>query len=120
MLKRINGPKKEEVAGGWRRLHYEYLHKVYTSTCIITVIKFGRVRRAGNVTRIGEMRNAYKILVSKPEGNRSHGKPRCRWEDNSRMYIREIGWEGVDWIHLAQERDQWRYLVNTVTYLWAS
>jgi hypothetical protein len=53
------------------------------------------------------MRNAYKILVGKPEGKRSHGRPTCRWENNIRMDLRETGWESVDWIHLAQEMDQW-------------
>jgi len=61
------------------------------------------------------MRNAYKILVGKPTGKRPLGKPRRRWEDNIRIDLREIGWEGVDWIHLAQDRDQWWAVVNTVT-----
>jgi hypothetical protein len=63
---------------------------------------------------MGEIRNEYKILVGKPEGKRPLGRPRRRWEDNIRMDLGEIGWEGVDWIHLAQDRDQWRALVNTV------
>jgi hypothetical protein len=62
----------------------------------------------------GEVSNAYNILVGKPEGKRSLGRPRCRWEDNRRVYLKEIGWEGVDWIHLAQDGDRWRAVVNTV------
>jgi hypothetical protein len=66
---------------------------------------------------MGEMRNSYKILVEKPEGKRLLGRPGRGWEDNIRMDIREIGCEGVDWIHLAQHRDQWRAVVNTVMNL---
>jgi hypothetical protein len=63
-----------------------------------------------------ENRNAYlfRILVGKPEGKTSLGKPRCRLEDNIKMDLRDIRWGGVDWIHLAQDRDQWRALVNMV------
>jgi hypothetical protein len=60
------------------------------------------------------MRNAYKILVSKPEGKRPLRRPRHRWEDDIRMDLREVGWEGVDWMHMSQDRDQWRVLLNTV------
>jgi hypothetical protein len=65
----------------------------------------------------GEIRNAYSILVGRPEGNRPLGIPRNRWEDNIRMDLREIWWKGMDWIHLAQGRDQWRAVVNTVMNL---
>jgi len=71
----------------------------------------------GLVARMGKMRNAYNILVGKPERKRSVGRPRCRGEDNIRMGLREIGWEDVDWIHLAQHRNQWRALLNTVMNL---
>jgi len=64
-----------------------------------------------------ELRNAYKILVEKPEGKRELGRHKSRWEDNIRMDLREIRWKGVDWVHLAQDRDQWRALVNTVMSL---
>jgi hypothetical protein len=66
---------------------------------------------------MGEMRNAYKISVVKREGKRPLGRLNYRWEDNIRMDLREIGWEGVDWIHLAQDRDQWRAVVKTVMNL---
>jgi hypothetical protein len=66
---------------------------------------------------LGEKRNAYRILAGKPEGKRPLGRPRHRWEDNIRMDLREIGWGGMDWIDLAQDRDQWRALVKTVMNL---
>jgi hypothetical protein len=66
---------------------------------------------------MGAKRNTYSILVGKPEGNKPLRRPRHRWEKNVKMDLREIGWSGMDWIHLAQDRDQWRALVNTVMNL---
>jgi hypothetical protein len=66
---------------------------------------------------MGEKRNAYRILVGKPEGRRPLGRPRRSWVDNIKMDLREIGWGGMDWVDLAQDRDQWRALVNTVMNL---
>jgi hypothetical protein len=66
---------------------------------------------------MGETRNAYRILVGKPEGKRPLGRPRRRLLDNIKIYLRDIGWGGMDWIDLAQDRDQWRALVNTVMNL---
>jgi hypothetical protein len=66
---------------------------------------------------MGEKRNAYRILVGKPDGKRPLGRPRRRWVDKIKMVLREIGWEGMGWIDLAQDRDQWRALVNTVMNL---
>jgi hypothetical protein len=88
------------------------LHNLYCSPSIIRIIKSRRMRWARHVAQIGEKRNANRILVGKPEGKRPVGRPRRRWEDNIRMYLREIG--GMDWIDLAQDRDQWRALVNAV------
>jgi hypothetical protein len=76
------------------------------------------MRWAGHVVRIGERRNAYRTLVGKTEGRRPLGRPRRRWVDNIKMNLREIGWDGIDWIELAQDRDQCRALVNTVMNLW--
>jgi hypothetical protein len=78
-------------------------------------VKEDEMRR--HVTRVGEIRNAYKIFVGKPEGKRPLGKPRRRWKNNNRMNLRERRWESVDWIHLAENRDQWRAVVNTVMNL---
>jgi hypothetical protein len=90
------------MAGGWRSLHKEgsYIN-LYASPNIIRVIKSKRMRWAGHVTRTVDMRNAYSILVGKPEGKRPLGRPRCRWEDNIRMDLGEMRWEVVDWMRLA-------------------
>jgi hypothetical protein len=77
----------------------------------------GRMRWAGHVTRTGEKRNAYRIFVGKPEGKIPLGRPRHRWVNNIKIDLREIGWDGVDWIDLCQDRDQWRALVNMVLNL---
>jgi hypothetical protein len=69
------------------------------------------------VARIGERRGAYRALVRKPEGRRQLGRPRRRWEDNIKMDLREVGWGGMDWINLAQDRDRWQALVNAVMNL---
>jgi hypothetical protein len=72
------------------------------------------MRWAVYVARVGQRKNAYKILVGKPEGKRQLGRPRRRWENNFRIYLREIGLKCVDWIHLAQDRGQWWAPVNMV------
>jgi hypothetical protein len=81
------------------------------------MIKSRRMRWAGHETRIGEKKNAYRILVGKPEGKRPLGRLRHRWVDNIKMYLREIGWDGMDWIDLVQDREQCRALVNPVMNL---
>jgi hypothetical protein len=117
VLRRIFGPKRGEVTGGWRKLHNEELHGFYSSPSIVRVIKARRMRWAGHVARMGEMRGSYNILVGRPEGRRPLGRPRRRWEDNIKMDLKEIGFGDVDWIHWAQDRDRWRALVNTVMNL---
>jgi hypothetical protein len=114
---RIFGPKRDEVTGGWRKLHNEELHDLYSSPSIVRAIKARRMRWAGHVGRMGEVRGAYNILFGSPEGRRPLGRPRRRWKDNIKMDLREIGLGDVDWIHLAQDRDRWRALVNTVMNL---
>jgi hypothetical protein len=79
VLTRIFGPKRDEVTGGWRELHNEELHNLCFSPSIIRLIKSRRMRLAGNVARMGEKRNAYRILMGKPEGKRPLGRPRRRW-----------------------------------------
>jgi hypothetical protein len=82
------------------------------------MIKSRKMRWAGRVARMGEKRNPYRILVGRPEGKRSLGRGRHRWVDNIKIDLREIGWDGMDWIDLAQDRDQWRAPVNTIMNLW--
>jgi hypothetical protein len=118
VLRRIFGPNRDEVTEDWRKLHNKELHGLYSSTNIIRVIKARRMSWAGPVARMREPRGAYNILVWKPEGRRPLGRSRSRWEDNIKMDLREIGFGDVDWIHLAQDRDRWRALVNTVMNLW--
>jgi hypothetical protein len=81
------------------------------------MIKSRKMRWAWYETRMWDRRNAYTILVGKPEGKGPVRRPRRKWEDNIKMDLREIGWDGMDWIYLAQDRDQWRALVNTVMNL---
>jgi hypothetical protein len=117
VLRRIFRPKRDEVTGGCRKLHDEELHDLYSSPTIIRIIKSRRMRWAGHVARIGENRNAYRLLVGKPEGKRPVRRPRRRWVDSIKIDLLEIGWGGVDWIGLAQDRDKWRALVNVVMNL---
>jgi hypothetical protein len=117
VLRGIFGPKRDEVTGGWRKLHNEELHNLYSSPSIIKMITSRSMRWAGHVARMWKKRNACRILVGTPEGKRPLGRPRLRWVDNIKMNLIEIGWDGVNWIDMAQDRDQWRALVNTVLSL---
>jgi len=117
MLRRIFGPRSDEVVGEWRRLHNEELSDLYSSPNIVRVIKSRRMRWAGHVARMGEERGVYMVLVGKPEGKRPLGRLRRRWMDNIRMDLQEVGCGYVDWIGLAQDRDAWRTLVSAVMNL---
>jgi hypothetical protein len=117
VLVRIFGPKRDEVTGDWRKLHNEEHHNLYSSPSIIRIIKSRRMRWAGRVARMVEKNILYRILVGKPEGKRPLGRPRRRWVDNIKMDLREIGLDDMHWIDMAQDRDQWRALVNTVMNL---
>jgi hypothetical protein len=114
-LRRIFGPKREEVTGEWGKLHNGELHNLYSYPDIIRQIKSRRMRWAGHVIRMGEGRNVYRVLVGKPERKRPIERPRRRWEDGIKIYLRETGWGGVDWIHLVQGKDCWRAVVNVAT-----
>jgi hypothetical protein len=81
-------------------------------------MKARRMRWTGNVALMAEERGVYNISVGRPEGRRPLGRPRHRWEDNIKIDLRERGFGDVDWIHLAQDRDTWRALVNTMLNLW--
>ena len=118
VLRRIFGPKRDEVQGEWRKLHNEELHELYSSPDIVRVTKLRRMRQAGHKTSMGERRGVYRVLVEKPEGKRPLGRPRNRWKDIIKMHLQEVECRGIDWIDLAQDRDRWRALVNAVMNLW--
>jgi hypothetical protein len=107
VLRKIFGLKREEVTGDWRKLHNEELHGLYCSLSVIRMIKWRRMRWVGNMAHMGEKRNVCRIFVMEPEGKRSLERPRHGWENNIKMDIKEIGWEGVEWIDVAQDRDKW-------------
>jgi hypothetical protein len=112
MLRRILGPKRDDVTGVWRKLHSVELNDLYSSPNLVRVIKSERMRLAGPVERMVE-RRVYSVLVEKPEGKRPLGRLRRRWENNM-MDLQEVGREGMDWTDLAQGRDRGPALVNVV------
>jgi hypothetical protein len=102
VLRRIFGPKRDEVTGEWKKVHNEELRELYSSPSIIRIIKSRSMRWAGHVARMEEKRNAYRLLVGKPEGKRPLGRTRRRWVDNIRMDLGEVGWgDGVMWTGLV-------------------
>jgi hypothetical protein len=117
VLRRIFGPRTDEVTGEWRRLHNEELNDLYSSPNIVRVIKSRRKRWAGHVARMGEERGVYRVLVGKPERKSPLGRPSRRWVDNIRMDLQEVGCGYVDWTGLAQDGDKWRTLVSAVMNL---
>jgi hypothetical protein len=105
VLRRIFGPKREED-GSWRKLHNDELHSLYSSLNIVRVIKSGKLRWVGHMACMVEGRGVYRVLVGRPESQRPLQRPRCRWEDNIKMELGEIGIDGMNWIWLAQDRVQ--------------
>ena len=94
VLRRIFGPKRDEVTGEWRKLHNEELYNLYSSPNILRVIKSRRMRWAGHVARVGEGKDVYSVLVGQSEGKRPLGRPKRRWEDNIKMDVQEVGCGG--------------------------
>jgi hypothetical protein len=115
VLRRIFGPKRDEVMGGWRKLQNEELHNLYCSPSVIRMIISRGMRWTGHVERMGEKRGRYRILVGKPEGKRSLG----RLDVNGMIILRWIleKWDGVVCTGLIWVTDQWRTVVNAVMNL---
>jgi hypothetical protein len=106
VLRRIFGPKRDELTAEWRRLHNEELNDLYPSPNIIRVIKWRRMRWTGHVARMGEKRSAYRILVGRPEGRRPLGRPRRRWKDNIKMDLQKWNgwaWTGLSWLRIGTD-----------------
>ena len=97
VLRRVFGPKRDEVTGEWRKLHNEELRDLYSLPNIVRVVTSRRMRWAGLVGRMREGRGVHRVLVGKPEGKRPLGRPRRRWEDNIKMYLREVGGVETGW-----------------------
>jgi hypothetical protein len=112
VLRRIFGPKRDEMTREWRKLHNVELNDLHPSPSIFRVIKLKRMTWAGHVASMGESTGVYRVLVEKPGGKRPPGRPRRRVEDNIKMNLRKVG--GMDWIYLAQDRGSWRVFVNAV------
>jgi hypothetical protein len=91
VLRRVFGPKRDEVTGDWRKLHNEELNDLYSLPNIVRVVKSRRMRWAGHVARMGKERGVHRVLVGKPEEKRPLGGPRRRWEDNIKIDFQEVG-----------------------------
>ena len=103
VLRRVFGPKKDEVTGVWRKLHSEELSDRYSLPNIVRVVKSRRIRWAGHVARTGQGRVVHRFLVGNPERKGPLGRPRRRWEDNIKMDLQEVGGGCEDWMELAQD-----------------
>ena len=104
VLRRIFGPKRDEVTKEWRKLHHEELNDLYCSSNIVRVMKSRRMRLAGHVARMGERRGVSRVLVGKPGWKRTLGRPSHRWEVNNKMDLQEEGfwvWTGSSWLRIG-------------------
>jgi hypothetical protein len=106
VLRKIFGPKRNEVTGVWRQLQNEDLRELYSSPSIIRMTKSKRMICAGYVAQTGTKRNAFRILMEKVEGKRPLGRPRRRLEDNIKMNVTEVRWGGTDQVCLDEDRNQ--------------
>jgi hypothetical protein len=114
VLRRVFGPKMDEVTAEWRKSHNEELSDLYSLPNIVRVVKSRRMRWAGHVTRMVEGRGVHRVLVGKPEGKRPLGRPGMRGDDNNKMDLQDVGGGRGDWMELAQDREKWRALVSTI------
>jgi hypothetical protein len=118
VLRRICGPKRDEVTRVWRKLHSEELFDMFSSPNIVRVFKSRRMRWAGHVARMEQRRGIYRVLVGKAGGKITLGRPRRRWEVNIKIDVQEVRCRGMYWIELAQDKDGCRALLNSVMNLW--
>jgi len=114
VLRRIFGPRRDEVTEDWRKLHNEEFNDLYSSPNIVRVIKSRRIRWAGHVACMGDRRGVYEVLVGKTYRKGPLGRPRRRRDDNIKLDLHEVECGGIDWIEVAQVRHRWRTLVNAV------
>ena len=98
VLRRVFGPKRNEITGEWRKLNNEERSDLYSLQNIVRAIKSRRMRWAGHVALMGEGRVVHRVLLAKPEGKRLLGRPRRRWEDNIKMDLQEVGGSCGDWM----------------------
>ena len=117
VLRRVFGPKRDEVTGEWKKLYNEELSDLFPLPNIVRVVKSRRMRWAGHVVRMGEGKGVHRVLVGTPEGKRPLGRPRRRWEDNIKMDLQEVGGSCGDWMELAQDTDRWGALMSVVMNL---
>jgi hypothetical protein len=114
VLRKVFGPKRDEVTGEWRKLHNKEVNDLYSLPNIMRVVKSRHMRWAGHVARMGEDRGVHRVLVGKPEGKRPLRRPRRRWIDNIKLDLQKVEGGREDWMELTQDRDRWRVLVGTV------
>jgi hypothetical protein len=116
VLRRVFGPKRDEVTREWRKLQNEELNDLYSLPNIVRVVKSRRMRWAGHVARLGKERGVHRMLVGKPLW-KPLGRPRRRWENNINLYLQEVGGGRGDWMEVVQVRDGWRAIVSTIKNL---
>ena len=102
---------------GESNIMLSYIHYILLLT-LLGILNRDQLRWAGHVARMEQFRSAYRVLVGKPERKKPLGRPRCKWEDNIKMDLREVSCDPRDWINLAENRDKWRAYVRAVMYLW--
>ena len=116
MLKKIFGPKRNEITEEWRRLHNEELY-MFSSPDVMWATRLRRMRWVRHVACVAE-RNLYRVLVGKPEGESPLGRPRQRRKDNNKISLKGTGCKTMDWIYVVQDRDNWQAFANAVINLW--
>jgi hypothetical protein len=116
LLRRIFGPKRDGATREWKKLHNEELNDLYSHN-IFRLITWRRMREAGHIACTGREEIYPELRLGNLRGKRNFGRPSHKWEDNIKTDLQELGYGGVDWIDLAQNKDRWRALVNTVMKL---